>query len=98
MNDIVLGAFVGGAALRFAFGLLAGAALGLAHFATLRWSVEALLGRRVALGLLVHVARYAVLALVLVALARAGAATLVGAAVGLMVGRALALRPRGDDA
>jgi len=73
-------------------GLLAGAALGAAHLASLWGSVVLLRGGRPILGFTTQALRFVVLALGLAFIARHGAAPLLAAAVGVLASRALLLK------
>ncbi|MCR8549923.1 hypothetical protein M4578_19015 [Salipiger sp. P9] len=76
-----------------ALGLMAGLALGLVHFATLRRVTALYLsGAAPARALAFQLARFALLIGVLVLLATAGAAPLLGGALGVLLGRAIILR------
>lgn len=79
--------------LSAALGLLAGLALGLFHFATLRRVTDLYLsGTAPARALAFQLARFALLIGALVLLAIAGAAPLLGGALGILLGRAIVLR------
>nr|WP_255569322.1 ATP synthase subunit I [Neoroseomonas alba] len=75
-----------------AIGLATGAVLGLVHFATLRWTTDLYLGKGIAYGFGLQILRFAVLGLVLFALARLGAAALLSGALGLLVMRRIVLK------
>ncbi len=78
-------------ALQMPLAVLAGYAAGLLHFRSLAVIADRMLdGRLSAVGL--QLARLAALGLFLYLCAIAGAAVLIGAAVGVMLGRARALR------
>ena len=79
------------AALLLPLAALAGLALGIAHFRTLRWVSDLLIQGRLA-GIGVQIARLAVLAVFLWLCARGGPSTLLAGAAGLLAGRALILR------
>jgi F1F0 ATPase subunit 2 len=73
-------------------GLVAGAALGVAHLASLWWSVVLLRDGRRILGFIAQALRFCALALALAVIARHGAAPLLAAAVGVLASRALLLK------
>jgi len=81
-----------GTLLAVAIGLATGAVLGLVHFATLRWTTDLYLGKGIAYGFGLQILRFAVLGLVLFALARLGAAALLSGALGLLVMRRIVLK------
>ncbi len=64
-----------------------GAALGAAHFLSLRWTVALMRESRTALGLAIQGGRFVLLALALVMTARQGANTFLAAAAGVLVVR-----------
>jgi F1F0 ATPase subunit 2 len=84
--------------IRSAVALAAGGAAGAAFFALLRTTVGLYGTRRWPLGIALHLARWALLAAVLVAAARAGAAPLLAAAAGTLLARAAVLRARPEAA
>ena len=73
-------------------GLVAGAALGVAHLASLWWSVVLLRDGRPILGFIAQALRFCALALALAVIARHGAAPLLAAAFGVLASRALLLK------
>ena len=73
-------------------GLVAGAALGAAHLASLWWSVVLMRDRRPLLGFIAQALRFVILALALAWIARHGAAPLLAAAFGVLASRALLLK------
>ena len=73
-------------------GLVAGAVLGVAHLASLWWSVILMRDGRPILGFITQALRFVVLALALAFIARHGAAPLLAAAFGVVASRALLLK------
>lgn len=73
-------------------GLVAGAALGAAHLASLWWSVVLMRDGRPLLGFITQALRFVVLALAFVLFARHGAALLLAATFGVLASRALLLK------
>lgn len=84
MNAIVMA--------RVAAWALVGALLGTSFFAMLGLNVRLYGTRRWPLAILVHFARWSLLVIALVLLARAGAAPLLSAAMGLLVARGAVMR------
>lgn len=76
-----------------AAGLAAGLAVGAAHFAALRWNARLFASGRVALALGAQALRCVLTAVLLYALARAGAPALLAGMTGLLFARHAALRP-----
>jgi F1F0 ATPase subunit 2 len=76
-------------------GLAAGAALGLAHFASLAWNTRLYVSGGAARAFAVQLLRLAVLAAALAGLARLGAPPLLAGALGLLLARRLVLRRLG---
>ena len=73
--------------------LVAGVAIGSAYFLALRWSVQLFVGGPVLLSVALQALRFALLAVIFVAITRgAGAAALLAATAGLLVARTMALR------
>jgi len=77
--------------------LLGGTVLGYLHFATLHKVSMDYLGGHPVRGVLIQVARMAVMVIVLVVLARLGAPFLLGAAVGILVGRFMVMHRAGRE-
>jgi F1F0 ATPase subunit 2 len=78
--------------LLIGFGFVVGALLGLLHFCALWWNAR-LYGRGSALhALALHLARFALLLVVLAGLAKLGAPSLLAGALGLLVSRGLVMR------
>jgi N-ATPase, AtpR subunit len=75
-------------------GFGAGVLIGAAYFLTLRWTIQILaLGQAALLGIGLQLARFAVLALALVLIARGfGAVSLVAVTAGILAARAAVLR------
>jgi F1F0 ATPase subunit 2 len=73
-------------------GLVAGAALGTAHLASLWWSVVLMRDGRPILGFIAQALRFCALVLALAFIARHGAAPLLSAAFGVLASRALLLK------
>lgn len=84
-----------GPALQILLGLVAGAGLGLAHFASLHWVAQRYAGGGALAALAVQLARFAVLIAALLGLAKVGAAALLSGAVGLLVARFFVVRRMG---
>jgi F1F0 ATPase subunit 2 len=81
-------AMIGGLAI----GLVAGAVLGVAHLASLWWSVVLMRGGRPILGFAAQALRFCALASALAFFAHRGAAPLLAAAFGVLASRAILLR------
>lgn len=81
--------------LRLAAGGLAGLCLGFVYFELLRLNTSLLVTGRLAAALALQATRFVLLAAVLAALAWTGPALLIAAALGLPVGRALAMKRTG---
>lgn len=79
------------AAFAFVIGFWFGLPLGVSHFASLEGVTRRLVVGRAVAALVLQLARMALLVLVLVACAVAGAATLLGAVAGLALARPLVL-------
>lgn len=79
-------------ALQALIGLAVGMPLGFFHFGTLWWNARALVAGSAARAIGFHVLRFAVLAVILYALAKVGAMALLTAAIGILVARSLVLR------
>jgi F1F0 ATPase subunit 2 len=88
MTGIVVG--------RIAACLLVGIVLGTGFFAMLRLNVRLYGSRRWPLAILVHLARWSLLVVALILLARAGATPLLSAAMGLLVARGAVMRWSGE--
>ena len=69
-----------------------GTALGAAHFASLRWSVNFICGGRPSLGMAAQALRFAALAAALVVITRCGTGPFLAAVGGLLAARALLIR------
>lgn len=84
-------------AASFAIGLVAGLCIGLLHFALLWWNTRLFLTGGAAKAVLLHLARFGVTALVLLALAKLGAAALLGGGAGFLLARGPLLRHFGEE-
>ncbi len=84
------------AAAPFAVGLVAGLFAGLFHFASLWWNTRLLLTGGAAKAVLIQLARLAVTAAVLTALAKLGAPALLGGALGILLTRRPLLKRFGE--
>ncbi|HVJ41035.1 MAG TPA: ATP synthase subunit I [Dongiaceae bacterium] len=72
--------------------LIAGIALGLLHFSALWWNCRSFAEGRIGFALLVQLARFAILILAFVGLAKLGAGPLLAAALGLLLARGVVRR------
>lgn len=84
-----------GPALQILIGLVAGGALGVVHFASLRWVADRYAEGGAVGALVVQLARFAVLIAALFGLAKVGAAALLSGALGLLIARFLVVRRLG---
>ncbi len=76
----------------FSIGLIAGLGAGLIHFALLWWNTRLFLTGGAVKAVVMHFARFAVTGAVLLALAKLGAAALLGGGTGFLLARGPLLR------
>ncbi len=84
-------------AANFGVGLIAGLCAGLLHFAALWWNTRLFLTGSALTAVAMHIARFAVTAAILVALAKLGTFALLGGGLGFLLARGPLLRHFGEE-
>ena len=82
-------------AFQVGLGVVAGAAAGFAYFTALRWNVDLFERGATPVAILLLMTRFALLAALLIALAKVGAPALLAAALGLLAARRVTLHRLG---